>query len=112
MKVYVIMTSFANTTWAEACERTAMLDADIQRLAKRVGANVHMHQYAEPSLSAPVILIECPEEFIEKVKLLPLFENVHENEGSPKTIRRRDAIQIEPPEAMEPPKKGPKGPKR
>ena len=107
-KVYAVTTQFEGTTWAEACSKTAKLDAEIQRLAKKSGEDVHMHQWKEPVEGAPVVLVECPEAFLDKVKKLPLFDSVEPARQA--TIRRSDAPQIEPPEAMKPKRKGPKGP--
>jgi len=107
-KVYSVSVNFSGTSWAEACQKTSNLDADIQRLAKAGGDDVHMHQYREPMLGAPVVLIECPEAFLEKVKKLPLFDAVRPVDATTPTIRRTDAPQIEPPEAMMPKRKGPK----
>jgi hypothetical protein len=106
-KVYSITVDFTGTSWPEACEKTSKLDADIQRLAKKSGEDVHMHQYREPMLGAPVVLVECSEAFLEKIKRLPLFDTALP--ADPKiTIRRTDAPQIEPPESRGPGHKGPR----
>ncbi|MEZ0262325.1 MAG: hypothetical protein ACAH80_15070 [Alphaproteobacteria bacterium] len=107
-KVYSITVDFTGTTWPQAVEKTMKLDADIQRLAKASGEDVHMHQYKEPMLGAPCILVECSEAFLEKIKKLSLCDA--SGPATVATIRRSEAPQIEPPEAMTPPKK-PKGPR-
>jgi len=108
-KVYAIRIDFTGTNWPQAYGDTMKLDADIQRLAKSSGAaDVHMHQYKTPMEGAPEVLVEAPAAFIDKVKRLPLFHSVREvDETSTPTIRRSDAPQIEPPQAM-----GPRGPRR
>src|SRR5437763_363809 len=108
MKVYAITTDFTGTTWAEACQKTSQLDAAIQKLAKTSGDDVHMHQYKENMLGAPTVLVECSETFLDKITRLPLFDAA--TPALAATIRRTDAPQIEPPEAMSP--KKPKGPGR
>jgi hypothetical protein len=110
-KVYSITVDFTGTTIGEAVGKTMKLDADIQRLAKASGEDVHMHQYKEPMLGAPVVLVECSEAFLEKIKKLPLFDAVNPLPASIPSIRRTDAPQIEAPESMTPPKKH-KGPRR
>jgi hypothetical protein len=108
MKVYAISVDYTGTTWAEACEKTSKLDASIQHLAKASsGESVHMHQYKEQMLGAPVVLVECSESFLDKIKRLPLFDTAAPVVAE--TIRRTNAPQIEPPEAMKPRK--PKGPR-
>lgn len=117
-KVYVVMIDFTGTSWADACARTSRLDADVQKLAVICKEDVHMHQYADPVGGAPVVLVECSEAFLEKIRQLPLYHASHDLWPQIKTIRRTDAMQIEPPEAMDKPdatdrvKKGPKGPGR
>jgi hypothetical protein len=108
MTVYSVTVDFTNTNWPEAAAKTMQLDADIQRLAKKSGADVHMHQYKEQMLGAPSVLVECSPEFLDQIKRLPLFNAVQP--ASAPTIRRSEAPQIEPPEAMSPKYKGPKGP--
>jgi hypothetical protein len=71
-KVYAITVDFTDTTWVEVVENTFKIDAEIQKLAKKSGADVHMHQYKAPMGSAPEVLIEAPAAFIEKVKQLSL----------------------------------------
>lgn len=105
MAVYSITTDFTGTTWAQACANTAKLDADIQRLAKASGEVVHMHQYKEAMLGAPVVLVECSETFLDKIKRLPLFDAATPTLAA--TIRRTDAPQVEAPEATKPKHKGP-----
>lgn len=108
-KVYVVMIDFAGTSWAEACARTSRLDADVQKLAAVCGEDIHMHQYADPAPGAPVVLVECPESFLEKIKQLPLYHASHDLWPEIKTVRRANAAQVEAPEAAAP-RKGPKGP--
>lgn len=108
-KVYSITVDFTGTTIGEAVGKTMKLDADIQRLAKASGEDVHMHQYKELMLGAPCVLVECSEAFLEKIKKLPLCDA--SGPAHAPTIRRSEAPQIEPPEAMNPPKKHRKGPR-
>lgn len=110
-KVYIITTNFDDMSWPEAVKKTFDLDREIQILAKKSGSAVHLHQYKEPVMGAPgtpVVLLECSDDFLEKVKGLPLFDAVRDLPSGVQTIRRSDAPQIEPPEAQKPPKnKGP-----
>ena len=107
-KVYAITVDFTGTMWDEAAEKTSKLDAEIQKLAKKSGVEVHMHQYKMPIMARPEVLVEAPASFIEEVKKLPLFDSVRAiDQNVVQTIRRTNAPQIEPPEAM-----APKGPKR
>ena len=106
-KTYMITVDFAGTTWAEACAKTARLDADVQRLARQSGEEVHMRQWKEPVDGAPVVLVECSETFLDKIKKLPLFDRVEPARAE--TIRRTSAPQIEPPQAQRPKPKGPCG---
>lgn len=109
-KVYAVTVDFAGTTWAQAYERTSKLDAEVQILAKKSGAkDVFMHQLKTPVEGVPEVLVEAPQEFIDKVMRLPHFHGVREVDTTQTpTIRRINAPQIEPPEAMSP--RPPKGP--
>lgn len=107
-KVYSVTVDFTGLMWHEAAAKNAQLDAEIQKLAKKSGADVHMHQYKEPLMTQPEVLVEAPASFIEEVKKLPLFNSVRPVDQSVvQTIRRTNAPQIEPPEAQ-----APKGPRR
>ena len=107
-KVYVVTPDFTGLNWAEMCRKSMQLDADIQRLAKASGDDVHMHQWNPPVPGSPTVLVECSEAFLEKIKRLPLFDAAVP--AALPTIRRSDAPQVEPPEAMKPPRKTPRGP--
>jgi hypothetical protein len=108
MKIYAITPDFTGTSWPEACAKTAQLDADIQRLAKASGEQVHMRQYKEQMLGAPAVLVECEDSFLDKIRKLPLFDAVAPVAAA--TIRRSEAPQIEAPEATNRHKQG--GPRR
>ena len=91
--------------------RVFQLDADVQRMALAEGASIHMHQYADDTLGGwPHILVECDKEFIDKVKRHPLFERAEIHTGEA-TIRRSDALQVEPPEAIGKPAAKKRGPR-
>jgi hypothetical protein len=98
IKIYAIMVDFTGTPWLEACKKTAALEKDIALLAKKTGAVIYFHQYKENVLGGPVVLLECSESFLEKVKKLPLFDscaNAEGRNGVQNTIRR-DALQSRP----------------
>ncbi len=112
LSVYAVTTSFTGIGIVEALQRTGKLDAEIQILAKKTGADVHMHRYAEPKEGPlPCVLIECDEDFIQQVAKLPMVDLIRDAGDGPATIRRSAAPQIEPPEAMIKPPKPPKSPK-
>lgn len=92
--------------------RLMALDANIQRLAVRLKADVHMRQPRHPS-AFDSILVECDAAFIAEVRKLGDVGSVRELTKSEAraTIRRSEAPQIEAPEAIIPQKpRGPKGP--
>lgn len=110
-KVYVISPEFDATTWAEAADKAFHLDAEIQKLAKNSGrTDVHMHQYVRPPMGATVILVECGADFLKEIEKLSGFYSAQEADPAIPTIRRTDAVQIEPPQSCLPVKK-PKTPK-
>lgn len=106
-KVYAVTADYMHTkNFGEAYGLTSQLDAQIQILAKKSGADVHMHQYKTPVEGVPEVLVECDAAFLEKIKKLPLFNALREvNTAQSPTIRRTDAPQIEPPQSMDPPRK-------
>jgi hypothetical protein len=107
-RIYVVTPDFTGLTWGEQCRKAMQLDADIQRLAKSSGdTSAHMRQWDPIVPGSPAVVVECSEAFLEKIKRLPLFDAAAV--ASHPTIRRSDAPQIEPPEAMT---KAPKGPNR
>jgi hypothetical protein len=101
-KVYVITANLDGTTWAEAIRNTFALEKDIALLARKSGTPVHFHQYKKDVLGAPVVLLECPASFLEKVKRLPSFDSVHPLRTGIATLRREDMPQVEPPQAQRP----------
>ncbi|MEZ0226338.1 MAG: hypothetical protein ACAH83_17410 [Alphaproteobacteria bacterium] len=108
-KVYVVTPDLTGLNWAEQCRKAMQLDADIQRLAKKSGdTSVHMCAWNPPVPGSPTVLVECSEAFLEKIKKLPLFDAAVP--AALPTIRRSDMPQIEAPESMTPPPKGPKRP--
>lgn len=106
-KVYAITADYMHLSWPDAYGRMMQLDAAIQKLAKNSGADVHMHQYKTPVEGVPVVLVECPPEFLAQIQKLPLFHSLREiNPSTTPTIRRTGAPQIEPPQSMKPRKPG------
>ena len=109
-KIYAVATDYTGKTWAEAIGNTFKLDAAIQRLAKAEGESISLYSYKTPvSGQPPVVLLECSEAFLEKVKRLPLFNSVRPLGTAVETVNRRSAPQVESPEATKR-NKGPKGP--
>lgn len=116
-KVYAFMAvgTAADGGWCATPQISNQMnfDADIQRLAVKLKADVHMRQSnASAGFPAP-ILVECDEAFVKAVKGMQNFGSVRQlsDVEVAQTIRRSAAPQIEAPEAIAKPKpRGPKGP--
>jgi hypothetical protein len=116
-KVYAFMAvgTAADGGWCATPQSANQMnfDADIQRLAVKLKADVHMRHSNPPAGFPAPILIECDEAFVKEVKALSNFGSVRELTATEAaaTIRRNAMPQIEPPEATNQPKpRGPKGP--
>lgn len=107
--VYAItidLTGLTEKDFNDVCDQTAKLNADVQRLAKKSGEEIHMHKYNTLTPSSPNVLIECSPAFLGKIAHLPLFGSLHPvDQAQTPTSRCSDSPEIEPPQSQSP--KGP-----
>lgn len=61
----------------------------IAKLAKSAGETVYFHDFKEPVVGAPVVMLECSDAFLEKVRALPGAANIHD--GWPNMPTERNA---------------------
>src|SRR5690606_3080823 len=54
------------------------LGRDIAALAKKEGAEIHFHDFKEALAGAPVLLLECSNDFLKKVEKLDGFVKAHD----------------------------------
>ncbi len=76
----------------------------ISKLAKSEGETVYFHDFKEPVAGAPVVMLECSDDFLEKVKKLPGAANVYEHDVTTMPTARDAAVQHYFNEAAKPPK--------
>jgi hypothetical protein len=106
--VYVVTANDIYTvSWSEAIGKTFALEKDIAILAKKSGAEIHFHHYTSTAVGTPpAVLLECSEDFLDKVKRLSSVASIaplNKGDESSKTIRREDMPQIEPPQSQKNP---------
>jgi hypothetical protein len=82
MKIHVIEADTAGYVQSRDA-----LGKKIGALAKLVNEPVFFHDYAEPVCGAPVILLECSDAFLEKVKQFPECKKVEDISSSEATQR-------------------------
>jgi hypothetical protein len=88
MTVHVIETAGGGDPRA-ALDRRAALGRAIAALAARRGETVWFHDFADPVGGAPVILLECADDFLAAAARLPGFGRAHPLAGWPgiKSVR-------------------------
>jgi len=74
--------------WKDAVENRDNLGRAIARLASAAGVEVHFHDFKDPVAGAPVVMLECSDDFLEQVKKLPGFKNAHPVWGGLETERK------------------------
>ncbi len=75
-KVYVVAVDFTVGGLQNAVMNTLALRQDIFELANAGTEQIYFHRYKDDMLGgAPNLLLECSEEFLEKVKTLPRYGN-------------------------------------
>lgn len=85
-KVYVIEPDFEGI-WREMVSRRDRLGREIAALAKDAGEQVWFHDHVDPMMGAPVIMLECAPEFLERVKELSGIAAVNDLRDGEKTQR-------------------------
>jgi len=76
-KVYVIEADMAGKI-NDVVQNRDKLGRDIATLAKTESADVHFHDFKEALAGAPVILLECSDDFLKKVEKLDGFVKAHD----------------------------------
>ena len=76
-KVHVIEADLTGNVH-EVVENRDRLGRDIAALAKAEGAEIHFHDFKEALAGAPVILLECVDDFLTKVEKLDGFVKAHD----------------------------------
>jgi hypothetical protein len=79
-KVYALEIDFSkDDNFAQSVARTQELRGQIFELALKSGEQIFFHRYTDNTIEgAPRVLLECSAKFLEQVKKLPLFGDVHE----------------------------------
>jgi len=76
-KVHVIEADLSGNV-NEVVQNRDRLGRDIAALAKSEGAEIHFHDFKEALAGAPVILLECSDNFLKKVGKLDGFVKAHD----------------------------------
>lgn len=87
-KVHVIEPDF-QAQIDTVVQRRDDLGREIVKLAERENETVFFHDYTEPCAAAPVMMLECSDDFLEKVRALPGAANIHD--GWPNMPTERNA---------------------
>lgn len=59
-------------------QRRDNLGHEIAQLAAKIGETIHFHDYTDPVAGAPVVMLECSDDFFEQVKNLPDVANAYD----------------------------------
>ncbi len=105
MKVHIIEADMAGYVHARDD-----LGKKIGALAKTVNEPVFFHDYKDPVCGAPVILLECSDAFLKKVKQLPECKKVEELPPGEATERSQSILSYFTSTPPKPPRK-PGGPR-
>jgi len=87
MKVHVICTDFAKTSWNEVLQKRDDLGRAINDLSASMGETAYFHDYVEPMCGAPVLMVECSDKLMEEIKKLPGFDEEHDLSPNVSTFR-------------------------
>ncbi len=77
-------------------------------LAAQSGEQVHFHDFKDPVAGAPILLLECSDAFLEKVKKLPGFSKAYDVWPDLETERKPSILNYftqAPAAAVPPPRK-------
>jgi len=97
----------------EVMENREKLGRAVATLAQEQGADIYFHDFKEPLAGAPVLLVECSEDFLKKIEKLDGFKKSYdlwedvETERSPR-LAAHFSGSAAPAASRTPPKKPPR----
>lgn len=111
MKVHVIEAEMYGSI-VDVVSNRDKLGRAVAGLAAAKGEQVHFHDFKDPVAGAPVLLLECSDEFLEQVKKLPGYATSYDVWPDMETERKPSILNYfsQAPAASAPPRK-PSAPK-